>query len=200
MFAETYAATLNGYKEKGGARRVITACPHCFNTIKNEYKDFGVELDVVHHADFLLGLIAEKKLSPKNPVRGRVAYHDSCYLGRYNDIYESPRAILQAIPGIELVEVPYWSKQKGLCCGAGGAQMWMEEQNKDRVNVKRTLQLLDTGATTIASACPYCMTMLKDGVKSQSKEDEIRNMDIAELLAEACGLGEPRNAEPAAAE
>jgi Fe-S oxidoreductase len=200
MLAETNAATLNGYKEKGGARRVITACPHCFNTIKNEYKDFGVELDVVHHADFLLGLIAEKKLSPKIPVRGRVAYHDSCYLGRYNDIYESPRAILQAIPGVELVEVPYWSKKKGLCCGAGGAQMWMEEQNKDRVNVKRTLQLIDTGATTIASACPYCMTMLKDGVKSQSKEDEIRNMDIAELLAEACGLAEPRSAEPAAAE
>jgi Fe-S oxidoreductase len=200
MLAETNAATLNGYKEKGGARRVITACPHCFNTIKNEYKDFGVELDVVHHADFLLGLIAEKKLSPKNAVRGRVAYHDSCYLGRYNDIYESPRAILQSIPGVELVEVPYWSKKKGLCCGAGGAQMWMEEQNKDRVNVKRTLQLLDTGATTIASACPYCMTMLKDGVKSQSKEDEIRNMDIAELLAEACGLGEPKSAEPAAAE
>jgi Fe-S oxidoreductase len=98
------------------------------------------------------------------------------------------------------VEVPDWSKKKGLCCGAGGAQMWMEEQNKDRVNVKRTLQLLDTGATTIASACPFCMTMLKDGVKSQSKEDEIKNMDIAELLAEACGVGEPKSAEPAAAE
>ncbi|HEX6767424.1 MAG TPA: heterodisulfide reductase-related iron-sulfur binding cluster, partial [Polyangiaceae bacterium] len=200
MLAETNAATLNGYKEKGGARRVITTCPHCFNTIKNEYKDFGVDLDVIHHADFLLGLIAEKKLAPNQAVRGRVAYHDSCYLGRYNDIYESPRSILASIQGIELVEVPYWSKKKGLCCGAGGAQMWMEEQNKDRVNVKRTLQLIDTGATTIASACPFCMTMLKDGVKSQSKEDEIRNLDVAELLAEACGIGETRGAEPAAAE
>jgi Fe-S oxidoreductase len=200
QLAEANAATLNGYKEKGGAKRVITACPHCFNTIKNEYKDFGVDLEVVHHADFLLGLIAEKKLVPENAVRGRVAYHDSCYLGRYNDIYESPRAILQSIPGVELVEVPYWNKKKGLCCGAGGAQMWMEEQNKDRVNVKRTLQLLDTGATTIASACPYCMTMLKDGVKSQSKEDEIKNLDIAELLAEACGVGETRGTEPVAAE
>jgi len=200
MLAETNAATLNGYKEKGGARRVITTCPHCFNTIKNEYKDFGVELEVVHHADFLLGLIAEKKLQPNNAVRGRVAYHDSCYLGRYNDIYESPRSILASIPGIELVEVPDWNRKKGLCCGAGGAQMWMEEQNKDRVNVKRTLQLLDTGATTIASACPFCMTMLKDGVKSQSKEDEIRNLDVAELLAEACGVGETRGAPPAAAE
>ena len=200
MQAEANAATLNGYKEQGGVRRVITACPHCFNTIKNEYKDFGVDLEVVHHADFLLGLIAEKKLLPKNAVSGRVAYHDSCYLGRYNDIYESPRQILASIPGVELVEVPEWNKKKGLCCGAGGAQMWMEEQNKDRVNVKRTLQLLDTGATTIASACPFCMTMLKDGVKSQSKEDEVRNLDIAELLAEACGVGETRGAEPAAAE
>jgi Fe-S oxidoreductase len=200
MLAETNAATLNGYKAKGGARRVITTCPHCFNTIKNEYKDFGVELEVIHHADFLLGLIAEKKLSPKQAVRGRVAYHDSCYLGRYNDIYESPRSVLASIPGVELVEVSHWNKKQGLCCGAGGAQMWMEEQNKDRVNVKRTLQLLDTGATTIASACPFCMTMLKDGVKAQSKEEEVRNLDIAELLAEACGLGETRAAEPAAAE
>jgi Fe-S oxidoreductase len=201
MLAETNATTLNGYKEKGGARRVITTCPHCFNTIKNEYKDFGVDLEVVHHADFLLGLLAEKKLSPSKEVRGRVAYHDSCYLGRYNDIYESPRAILASIPGIELVEVAHWNKKSGLCCGAGGAQMWMEEQNKDRVNVKRTLQLIDTGATTIASACPFCMTMLKDGVKSQSKEDEIRNLDVAELLAEACGLGETRASdEPKAAE
>jgi Fe-S oxidoreductase len=200
MQAEANAATLNGYKEKGGAKRVITACPHCFNTIKNEYKDFGVDLEVIHHADFLLGLIAEKKLVPKNGVNGRVAYHDSCYLGRYNDIYESPRAVLASIPGVELVEVPEWNKKKGLCCGAGGAQMWMEEQNKDRVNVKRTLQLLDTGATTIASACPFCMTMLKDGVKSQSKEDEVRNLDIAELLAEACGVAETRGTEPAAAE
>ncbi|HVR19475.1 MAG TPA: (Fe-S)-binding protein, partial [Polyangiaceae bacterium] len=185
MLAETNAATLNGYKEKGGARRVITACPHCFNTIKNEYKDFGVELDVVHHTDFLLGLMAEKKLVPKNAVNGRVAYHDSCYLGRYNDIYQSPRAILQSIPGVELVEVPYWNKEKGLCCGAGGAQMWMEEQNKDRVNVKRTLQLIDTGATTIASACPFCMTMLSDGLKAKERE-EIRQLDVVELLAESC--------------
>ena len=160
----------------------------------------AAKFEVVHHTDFLLGLIAEKKLVPKNAVNGRVVYHDSCYLGRYNDIYESPRAILQSIPGVELVEVEHWNKKKGLCCGAGGAQMLMEEQNKDRVNVKRTLQLLDTGATTIASACPFCMTMLTDGVKAQSKEDEVRNLDIAELLAEACGVGETRGAEPAAAE
>ena len=191
MLAETNAATLNGYKEKGGARRVITTCPHCFNTLANEYPDFGVKLEVIHHADFLLGLLAEGKLVPKAGVRGKVAYHDSCYLGRYNDIYESPRAALARIPGVELVEVEHFNKKSGLCCGAGGAQMWMEEQNKDRVNVKRTLQLLDTGAKTIASACPFCMTMITDGVKSQSKEDEVKNLDIAELLAEACGVGTP---------
>ncbi|HKY37294.1 MAG TPA: (Fe-S)-binding protein [Polyangiaceae bacterium] len=186
MLAETNAATLNGYKEKGGIKKILTTCPHCFNTLTNEYPDFGAKLEVIHHTDYMLGLVAEKKLVPRLPVKGRVAYHDSCYLGRYNDIYESPRQILQAIPGVELVEVDGWNRKKGLCCGAGGAQMWMEEQNKDRVNVKRTLQLIDTGAKTIASACPFCMTMLKDGVKSQSKEDEIQNLDVVELLAQSC--------------
>ena len=201
MLAETNAATLNGYKEQGGIKRIITTCPHCFNTLAREYPDFGAKFEVIHHSDFLLGLVAERKLEPKRAVNGRVAYHDSCYLGRYNDKYESPRAVLASIPGVELVEVEHWNKKRGLCCGAGGAQMWMEEQNKDRVNVKRTLQLLDTGAKTIASACPFCMTMLTDGIKSQSKEQEVRNLDIAELLAEACGLGDGApKAEPAAAE
>jgi Fe-S oxidoreductase len=200
MLAETNAATLNGYKEKGGVKRVITTCPHCFNSLKNEYPDFGVTLEVIHHADFLLGLVAEKKLVPKAGVRGKVVYHDSCYLGRYNDLYESPRSILAGIPGVELVEVPESNKKKGLCCGAGGAQMWMEEQNRDRVNVKRSLQLIDTGAKTIASACPFCMTMLTDGVKAQSKEEEIKNLDIAEVLAEACGLRAGPQGNVAAAE
>jgi Fe-S oxidoreductase len=189
--AEANAATLNGYKEQGGAVQVVTTCPHCFNTLKNEYPDFGVKLDVVHHADFLLGLLAEKKLNPRKPVHGKVVYHDSCYLGRYNGIYESPREILRRIPGVQLAEPEYWTKQKGLCCGAGGAQMWMEEQNQDRVNVKRTLQLLDTKATTIASACPFCMTMLTDGLKSQNMEERVAQMDVAELLEKSCALDEP---------
>jgi len=179
---------------------VVTTCPHCFNTLKNEYPDFGVKLDVVHHTDFLLGLLAEKKLNPRKPVQGKVVYHDSCYLGRYNEIYESPREILRRIPGVQLQEPEYWTKQRGLCCGAGGAQMWMEEQNSDRVNVKRTLQLLDAvGQTpgtagpgaTIASACPYCMTMLTDGLKSQNLEDRVQQMDVAELLEKSCALDEP---------
>jgi Fe-S oxidoreductase len=188
--AETNAAVINGYKDQGGAKTVITACPHCFNTLKNEYPDFGAKLEVVHHADFLLGLVASKKLKPVNAVKGKVAYHDSCYLGRYNDIYESPRKILSSIPGVQLVE-PAATANKGLCCGAGGAQMWMEEQNANRVNVKRTLQLLDTGASTIATACPFCMTMLTDGLKSQDKQDEIKQLDIAELLDQACTVAEP---------
>ena len=197
--AETNAATLNGYKEQGGAKTVVTACPHCFNTLKNEYPDFGAKLDVIHHTDFLLGLLAEKKLVPKNPARGRIVYHDSCYLGRYNGIYESPREILKAIPGVELVEPEYWSKQRGLCCGAGGAQMFMEEQNTNRVNVKRTLQLVDTGATTVASACPFCMTMLHDGLKSQNLEEKIQQLDVAEILERACADVETATM-PAAAE
>jgi Fe-S oxidoreductase len=202
MLAETNAATLNGYKAQGGIKKILTTCPHCFNTLANEYPDFGAKFEVIHHTDYLLGLVAEKKLVPSKPVKGKVVFHDSCYLGRYNDIVEPPRQILAAIPGVELVEAEGWNKKKGLCCGAGGAQMFMEEQNKDRVNVKRSLQLIDTGAKTIASACPFCMTMLKDGVKAQSKEDEIQNLDVVELLAESCGVGErapaPEPAAPAA--
>jgi Fe-S oxidoreductase len=196
MMAEGNAATVNGYKEQGGVKTVVTTCPHCFNSLKNEYPDFGLKVEVVHHSDYLLGLLAEGKLTPQNPVSGRVVYHDSCYLGRYNGVYDAPREILKRIPGVELVEPEYWTKQRGLCCGAGGAQMWMEEQNKDRVNVKRTLQLIDalgppngadeTGGKTIASACPFCMTMLTDGIKSKSLEDRVKQLDVAELLSAAC--------------
>ena len=200
--AETNAAVLNTYKEQGGAKTVITACPHCFNTIKNEYPDFGAKVDVVHHTDFLMGLLAMGKLKPTKPVTGKVVFHDSCYLGRYNGVYESPREILRSIPGVELVEPEYWTKQRGLCCGAGGAQMWMEEQNATRVNVKRTLQLVDTGAKTIASGCPFCMTMLTDGLKSQSLEEKIQQLDVAELLERSCiseELPSPAPEEEAAA-
>lgn len=194
--AEANAATINGYGDQGGARTIVTTCPHCFNTLKNEYPDFGLkEAEVVHHTDFLLGLVAEGRLVPTKPVEGRVVYHDSCYLGRYNGVYDPPREVLRRIPGLTLVEPEYWTKQRGLCCGAGGAQMWMEEQNQDRVNVRRTLQLVDTGATTIASACPFCMTMLTDGLKSKSLEERIEQLDVAELLDRSCeapvGLAAP---------
>ncbi|WP_242515799.1 (Fe-S)-binding protein [Sorangium cellulosum] len=198
MLAEQNAATLNGYKEQGGIRKIVTTCPHCFNTLANEYPDFGAKFEVVHHTDFLLGLVAEKKLVPRERVEGKVVFHDSCYLGRYNDVYEQPRDILKRIPGVELVEAEGWNRQKGLCCGAGGAQMWMEEQNKDRVNVKRTLQLLQTEAKTIATACPFCQTMITDGLKDQSKEESIRQLDVVELLEESCGLDRPAAGRTAA--
>jgi Fe-S oxidoreductase len=196
QLAEQNVATINGYKEQGGVKTILTTCPHCFNTLKNEYPDFGGKWDVVHHTDYLLGLVAEKKLVPKKPVKGRVVYHDSCYLGRYNDVYEPPREILRAIPGVELVEAD-WSRNRGLCCGAGGAQMWMEEQNKDRVNVKRTLQLLQTEPKTIATACPFCQTMLTDGLKAESKEESVRQLDVVELLAESCIVDRPAKKDDA---
>ena len=183
MLAEQNIETLNGYE--ADKKTIITACPHCFNTLGNEYSDFGGNYDVVHHTDFLNGLLVAGKLKPTKPVKGKVVYHDSCYLGRYNKVYDSPREILEAIEGVELTEVEYWNKNKGLCCGAGGAQMFMEEQGEQRVNNKRTLQLLNTGAETIASGCPFCMTMLTDGLKNQDKEEQIAQLDVAELLAQA---------------
>lgn len=185
MLAETNVATINGYKDQGGVKKILTTCPHCFNTLLNEYKDFGGSYEVVHHTDYVLGLLAEKRLTPARSVHAKVTYHDSCYLGRYNQIYEPPRDILRRIPGVELVE-PETHHNKGLCCGAGGAQMWMEEQNKDRVNVKRTRQLLSSGANVVSSACPFCMTMLTDGLKSEEKEATVRQLDVIELLLEAC--------------
>ena len=190
MLAETNVATLNEWQAQAGKKPILTTCPHCFNTLLNEYPDFGGKYEVVHHTDFIMGLLVKGKLVPKNAVNGSVTYHDSCYLGRYNGVYEAPREILKRIPGLTLVEPEYWNKSKGLCCGAGGAQMWMEEQTKDRVNVKRTLQLIGTGAKTVASACPFCMTMLTDGLKAQDKEAEIRQLDVVEMLAEACGAAE----------
>lgn len=199
MLAEQNVETLNNYgfeKKTGSKRTIITACPHCFNTLANEYPDFGGKFEVVHHSDYLMKLLAKGKLRPRKPVKGRIVYHDSCYLGRYNDVYESPRDILKSIPGLELVEAD-WNRSRGLCCGAGGAQMWMEEQHgTERVNNKRTLQLLDTGATKIASGCPFCMTMLSDGIKAEDKEEHIEQLDIAEVLAASIEFS--RELEPAA--
>jgi Fe-S oxidoreductase len=187
MLAEQNIETLNGYE--AAKKTIITACPHCFNILGNEYADFGGTYDVVHHSDFLNGLLVAGKLVPSKAVKDKVVYHDSCYLGRYNQVYDSPRQILEAIEGLELTEVPYWNRNKGLCCGAGGAQMFMEEHG-ERVNNKRTLQLIDTGATTIASGCPFCMTMLTDGLKDAEKEETIAQRDIAEILADAIELDE----------
>ncbi len=190
MLAEQNVATLNEYKPK----TIVTTCPHCFNTLLNEYPDLGGRYNVVHHTDFILGLLTEKKITPKKAVRAKVAYHDSCYLGRYNNVYESPREILRRIPGVQLVEAEL-NREKGLCCGAGGGQMWMEEQNNDRVNKRRTLQLLDTGATKIATGCPFCQTMLSDGIKAfeedlEKEQRSVEQMDVAVMLEKSLALEE----------
>jgi Fe-S oxidoreductase len=186
MLAEQNVESLNGLGAGGGGKTIVTACPHCFNTLANEYPSFGGKYDVVHHSDFLNGLVAAGKLVPTKRVDATVAYHDSCYLGRYNAIYDSPRQVLASIPGVRLVEAEYWNRERGLCCGAGGAQMWKEEEpGGQRVNTKRTLQLLDTGADTVASACPFCMTMLSDGIKGEEKEEEVSQLDIAQLLEQS---------------
>ncbi len=194
MMAESNIETLNG---RGADKKtIVTACPHCFNTLANEYPDFGGHYDVVHHSDFLKGLLQAGRLRPSKPVRAKVAYHDSCYLGRYNKVYDSPRFVLESIEGLELVEVDYWNREQGLCCGAGGAQYFMEEEGP-RVNHKRTLQLLDTGADTVASGCPFCMTMLTDGIKDKGRED-VQQLDIAEILVAAMDLGGTQAAPEAA--
>jgi Fe-S oxidoreductase len=187
--AEMNVATLNGYQEQGGVKTILTACPHCFNTLKHEYPPFGGNYNVVHHTTYLLDLVKQGKLTPKRRVEEKVVFHDSCYLGRYNDIYDEPRDVLKRIAGIDLLEVDEATRNHGLCCGAGGAQMFMEEQNENRMNVRRTKQLMKTGAQTIATACPFCMTMVTDGLKDQEKEDDYKRLDVAELLDQACGEG-----------
>ncbi len=189
--AQANVETLNGYGCGDRKKTIVTTCPHCFNTLLNEYPDFGGSYDVVHHADFLLGLVQQGRLRPTQRVEQRVVFHDSCYLGRYNDIYESPRDVLRSIPGVELVE-PNETRDRGMCCGAGGAHMFKEEEppregaEAQRVNDSRTLQLLQTKPTAVASACPFCQRMLIDGLAKQGR-DEVRQLDIAELLWESVG-------------
>ncbi|MHC4413696.1 MAG: (Fe-S)-binding protein [Planctomycetota bacterium] len=175
--AQTNVEILNGYHTK----KILTACPHCFNTLRHEYPDFGGTYEVMHHTDFLARLVAEGRLRPKHRVEATVAYHDSCYLGRYNDIYDPPRRLLSAIPGVNLVE-PEAARDRGLCCGAGGAQMFKEEEaGRERVSRARTRQLLRTGADTISSACPFCLRMLTDAIKGDQKTD-VEPLDVAEIL------------------
>ncbi len=186
MQAMSNIQVLNGYNIK----KIVTACPHCFNTIKNEYPELGGTYEVIHHSTYLQQLINEGKikLTGGGGFKGKkITYHDSCYLGRSNNIYEAPREVLQALDA-DLVEMKR-CRTTGLCCGAGGAQMFKEPEkgNKD-INVERAEEALLTGASTIAVACPFCMTMITDGVKSKEKEAEVKVKDLAELIAEAQGL------------
>ncbi len=183
--AQANIETLDRYETKA----IVTACPHCYNTLKNEYPDFDGHYEVVHHTVFLAELLRDGKLKPRHRVEGAFTYHDACYLGRHNGEYDAPREVLESIPGLKLSE-PAETRDRGMCCGAGGAQMWKEEEPGDgKVNHARTNQLLrvlpNTDAPrTIATACPFCMTMLTDGLRDQG-HDEVVQKDIAELLWEA---------------
>jgi len=170
--------------KKYSVKKVVTACPHCMNTLKNEYSAFGIELEVTHHTEFIENLLKEKKLIPTKKLDEKVTFHDSCYLGRYNDVYSSPRNSLKSVPGIDMVEMKR-SGDRGLCCGAGGGRMFLEETEGKRVNIERTEEALGTGAKTIASACPFCMTMLTDGIKEKEKSDEVKVKDVAEIVLES---------------
>jgi len=181
MMAYQNIQTLNNYNVK----KIVTACPHCFNVLKNEYSKLGGNYEVIHHSVFLQQLINEGKIKLKEggSFKGKkITYHDSCYLGRANDIYEAPRKVLEALDA-ELVEMKR-CRSNGLCCGAGGAQMFKEEEHgSKRINWERTEEAVDTGASIIAAACPFCNTMLTDGVKTKEKEEQVQVLDIAELIA-----------------
>ncbi len=183
MMAYQNIQVLNNY----GIKKIVTACPHCFNILKNEYPALGGSYEVIHHSVFLQQLIDEGKIKLKESgsFKGKkITYHDSCYLGRANNIYEAPRKVLEALDA-ELIEMKR-CRSSGLCCGAGGAQMFKEEEKgTTRVNFERANEAIATGAQVIAAACPFCNTMLTDGVKNAERESETRVMDIAELIADS---------------
>lgn len=186
MQAMANIQVLNGYNIKN----IVTACPHCFNTIKNEYPDLGGDYEVMHHSQYLQQLIDEDKIKLEGggDFKGRkITYHDSCFLGRANNVYEAPRKVLEALDA-ELVEMKR-CRTKGLCCGAGGAQMFKDaEPGSKEINIERTEEALATNADTVAVACPFCLTMMSDGVKNKEKEGEVKVKDLAELIVESEGL------------
>ena len=178
-------ATLNAYE----VTKIVTTCPHCFNTLKNEYPDLGGNYEVIHHTQLLKKLLKEEKLTIQGgKFKGkRITYHDPCYLGRANQIYEAPRELLQKLDA-ELIEMKS-CKSKGLCCGAGGAQMFKDAEPGDKeVNIERTEQALETQPDIVAASCPFCNTMMTDGIKNKEQEDKVQVMDIAELIANANDL------------
>ena len=173
--------------EKSGVKKIVTIDPHAYNTFKNEYPDFGLNAEVYHHTELLAKLLKEGRLVTKYEVNETITFHDSCYLGRYNDVFDPPREILKSISGVTLVEMER-NRETGMCCGAGGGLMWMEEETGHRINVARTEQALAVNPTVISSGCPYCLTMLSDGTKAKEVEDKIKTFDVAELLEKAvCG-------------
>ncbi len=170
-------------------KKIVTICPHCFNTIKNEYPHLGGEYEVLHYSEFVAQLIDEGKIKPVVTVEATVAYHDSCYLGRHNGVYDPPRSIASAIPGVELVEMER-SRERGFCCGAGGGHMWIEESRGQRVNHVRTDQFLETKADTVGVSCPFCLQMFEEGIGAKELQNEKQARDLLEILDESLGNSE----------
>ncbi len=180
LFQELANANIDTFK-KYGVKKIVTMDPHAFNTFKNEYPEFGLEAEVYHHTELLAKLIKEGRITPKNRMDEVITYHDSCYLGRYNGVYDAPRDILKSIPGVKVVE-PERNRENAMCCGAGGGLMWMEEDKGTRINVARTEQLLETNPTIISTGCPYCLTMISDGTKAKEVNEGIHTFDVVEIL------------------
>jgi Fe-S oxidoreductase len=189
MLAQPNVEMLNGM----GVKKIIAQCPHCLNTLKNEYPQLGGNYEVIHHTQLLEQLIDSGQLDVSQAtLEERITYHDSCYLGRHNDVYVAPRKVVGAIKGIEVVEMSL-NGTKGMCCGAGGARMWMEENTGTKVNDERAAQAISTGASRVATACPFCYIMLDDGVKGAGKEEhEVKVADISIHLLEAIEAGEAK--------
>jgi len=176
---------MNGY----GVKKIIAICPHGYNCLKKDYPNFGGNFEVYHHTEIIAKLIEERKIKLNQPLSGTFVYHDSCFLGRYNNIYDQPRKILKSIPGIDVVEMER-NLDKSFCCGAGGARMWMEEDIGERINNARTKQAIAVKADTIAVGCPFCLTMMSDGIKDQQMTETMQAWDLAELVVKAMGKEE----------
>jgi Fe-S oxidoreductase len=189
--AQANIEVMKGYN----VRKILCTCPHGYNTLKKDYPNFDGDFEVFHHTEVIAELIAKKKITLIKPLEGLFAYHDSCFLGRYNGIYDTPRQILAAVPGMKLTEMER-TRNRSFCCGAGGARMWMEEDIGERINNLRTDQAIAAGAGTVAVGCPFCLTMFSDGIKDRKQEERMKALDIAEIVWQAMGLETP---PPAAA-
>ena len=181
IMARQTIETLNQHNVK----KIVTLCPHCFNTMRNEYPQFDGVFEVLHYSQLVDQLIKAGSLKPIKLVNTTMAYHDSCYLGRHNGIYDEPREIAKAIPGLELIEIGSRCREKGFCCGAGGGHMWIEESQGERINHVRTDQFLETSADQVGVSCPFCLQMMTEGLQAKGKDSDKQAKDVLELLVES---------------